>query len=74
VIHGRNPAKTERARDRSIELTGNNAIEILLADLGRLADVRRLAHEFSDRHDHLDVLIHNAGALGHRRATASPAR
>lgn len=65
VLHGRNPAKTERARQEIVELTGNDAVEIILADLGRFDDVRRLADELSDRHDHLDVLIHNAGALTH---------
>lgn len=41
----------------------NPAVEGLLADLSSQKEVRRLAAEFRQRHDRLDVLINNAGAL-----------
>ena len=63
VLVGRNPDKTERAVTQIIAETGNQSISFLLADMGELEQVRRLAAEFSEQHDRLDVLIHNAGAL-----------
>ena len=41
----------------------NDAVELYVADLSRQADVRALAGEFRARHDRLDVLANNAGAL-----------
>jgi NAD(P)-dependent dehydrogenase (short-subunit alcohol dehydrogenase family) len=37
-------------------------IEVLVGDLALQSDVRRVAAEFLERHDTLDVLINNAGA------------
>ncbi len=37
--------------------------ELLLGDLSSMKDVERVAREFLARHDKLDVLINNAGAL-----------
>ena len=36
-----------------------------MADLSRLADVRRVADELLATHDRLDVVVHNAGTLVH---------
>lgn len=38
-------------------------VEVLVGDLSSLADVKRVAGEFLARHDRLDVLVNNAGAL-----------
>ena len=38
-------------------------VSYVVADTGDLEAVRRAATEIARRHDHLDVLIHNAGAL-----------
>lgn len=43
--------------------SGNPNIELLLADLSRMADVRKLAQDTKSRTDRLDVLLNNAGAL-----------
>src|SRR5215207_6225037 len=63
VIVGRNPAKTQATVEEIKQQSGNSAVEGLIADLSSLADVRRLADEFRQRHSRLDVLINNAGAL-----------
>jgi NAD(P)-dependent dehydrogenase (short-subunit alcohol dehydrogenase family) len=34
-----------------------------VADLAQMSEVRRLAEEISERHEHIDVLANNAGAL-----------
>jgi NAD(P)-dependent dehydrogenase (short-subunit alcohol dehydrogenase family) len=57
VVHGRDPAKVERA----VRDTG--AAEGLVADLADLAQVRRLAGEAGE----LDTLVNNAGVIESRR-------
>ena len=44
-------------------MPGGGYVESYLADLSRMADVEGLAKAVSDKHDHLDVLINNAGIL-----------
>ncbi|WP_136923699.1 SDR family oxidoreductase [Polyangium aurulentum] len=46
-----------------IAARGNRDVEVLRADLASQADIKRVAAEFDERHDRLDVLINNAGAL-----------
>ncbi|WP_061292868.1 SDR family NAD(P)-dependent oxidoreductase [Herbidospora cretacea] len=50
----RDPAKADRLR-------ADTGAEVFLADFTRLADVRRVAREITARHDHVDVLVNNAG-------------
>lgn len=47
--------------------TGNPNVSWLLADLSDLAQVRRLAGAFRQRHNELHVLVNNAGAIFARR-------
>jgi dehydrogenase/reductase SDR family protein 12 len=64
-IVGRNAERTEKARAEIAAATGAS-VEAGLADLALLADARAFAASFAERHDRLDVLVHNAGALTHR--------
>ncbi len=66
VIVGRNPEKT-RAVAGQIEQESGTKVDYLLADLSVQAEVRRLAEDFRQRYDRLDVLVNNAGALFMRR-------
>ncbi len=67
-----------RSRDKGLAAladiqaaSGATDLELLVADLSSLAQVRRLAAEFKARHDRLDVLVNNAGVLvPTRRVTA----
>jgi NAD(P)-dependent dehydrogenase (short-subunit alcohol dehydrogenase family) len=43
--------------------TGNDRLTLLIGDLAEQSQVRRVAAEFKERHDRLDVLINNAGAV-----------
>jgi len=70
VIAGRNPAKTAVTAIDIREQSGNPAVEMLVADLSSQDQVRRLAKEFKDRHQQLDVLINNAGAFFVGRETS----
>jgi NAD(P)-dependent dehydrogenase (short-subunit alcohol dehydrogenase family) len=67
TLVGRNREKTA-ATARNIQAeTGNTMIAYLVGDLSSQAEVRRVAQEFLSLHDHLDVLINNAGAVFMRR-------
>ena len=63
IIHGRNLAKTQAVCNEIKTETGNNNIDILLADMLSLADVKKLAIEFKQKYGRLDVLINNAGGI-----------
>jgi NAD(P)-dependent dehydrogenase (short-subunit alcohol dehydrogenase family) len=51
--------------------TGNQNVELVIADLASLADVRRGAAEILSRSDRLDVLVNNAGAMNTSRSTTA---
>ena len=63
VIVGRNEAKTRRVQNELRALNGGGEIDHLIADLSSMDEVRRVAAEFRARHDRLDVLLNNAGAV-----------
>jgi retinol dehydrogenase-12 len=64
----RGRAAVKEVRDR----TPTAHVDLLVADLSDLDDVRRLAEEVRFRYDHLDVVLHNAGVAvyGRRETTA----
>jgi len=70
VMVCRDEAKGLEAR-RDIEAqSGNTQLDLLLADLGSLRQVRRLAESFQARYGALHVLVNNAGLiLGERSVT-----
>jgi NAD(P)-dependent dehydrogenase (short-subunit alcohol dehydrogenase family) len=61
LLHGRDQARTAAAVADIRSQTGNERILAYLADLGSLAQIRRLADQVLARHQQLDVLINNAG-------------
>ncbi len=63
VVTGRDKERGERALEEIRDKSGNQKVSLLLADLAVQAEVRRLAQEFRDRHDRLDVLVNNAGLI-----------
>ena len=64
-------ARGQAVREELVRDTGNEAVEVVVADLSLQADVRRAAAEFRARHDRLHVLVNDAGAVyGKRRLTA----
>ncbi len=70
VIVGRSPAKTQAVRDEIRAASDNGRVEMIVADLSAMAEVRRAAGEFLARFDRLDVLMNNAGAVfSERRET-----
>ncbi|WP_313579020.1 SDR family NAD(P)-dependent oxidoreductase [Chishuiella sp.] len=63
IIHGRNKNKLEKVRNKIIQITGNNNIDIIVADLLSLEDTVKMSNEIITNYDKLDILINNAGAF-----------
>jgi NAD(P)-dependent dehydrogenase (short-subunit alcohol dehydrogenase family) len=56
----------ERGEQVIEEIRGTNPngrVDLFVADLSSMKEVRRVAKEYRDKHDRLDVLINNAGAI-----------
>ncbi len=71
TITGRNRERGEQAVEEVRRESGNEEVELILADLAVQAEVRRLAEEFRERHDRLDVLVNNAGLVQSKRTETS---
>jgi NAD(P)-dependent dehydrogenase (short-subunit alcohol dehydrogenase family) len=70
VMVCRNRAKGEAAQAEIKAESSNNRVNLIIADLSSLAEVRGAASEFKQKHTQLHVLIHNAGAInGERKVT-----
>ncbi|MGI4740703.1 MAG: SDR family oxidoreductase [Janthinobacterium lividum] len=63
VILARNRQKAERTQRDIIAATGNQQIDIVLADLSVLQQVRDVAAQLHDEYPRLDVLVNNAGLM-----------
>lgn len=62
VMVCRDRAKGEEAQREIKMKSGNDAVDLLLADLSSQQSIRQLADTFRQRYPHLHVLINNAGA------------
>lgn len=65
VLLGRDEGRTEAARASILGDLPQASVEVVLADLSHLGDVRRAAETIGARYDRLDVIVHNAGTLVH---------
>jgi NAD(P)-dependent dehydrogenase (short-subunit alcohol dehydrogenase family) len=63
VLAARNETKAATVTTEIVASTGNRDVDYLIADLGSLAQLRRLATTFMVRYPRLDVLINNAGII-----------
>lgn len=64
VVTGRNKQTGEAARQRIIEMSNNDNIELVVGDLSSIAGIDALASGILKRVEHIDVLVNNAGYLG----------
>jgi len=64
-IVGRDEERTNAARRAVVARTPDAQVTAAVADLAKLDDVRQLAADVRASVPHLDVVIHNAGALTH---------
>jgi NAD(P)-dependent dehydrogenase (short-subunit alcohol dehydrogenase family) len=63
----RDRARGEAAVEEIRSATGNDRVDVLLADLSSQAAIRGLVETFGRTHDRLDVLVNCAGAFFRRR-------
>ncbi|MGH0028166.1 MAG: SDR family oxidoreductase [Myxococcota bacterium] len=63
VISGRSAEKAEATRSDIVRKSGNPNVDVLLADLSSLAEVRKLADSFLAGYPALHVLVNNAGVV-----------
>lgn len=63
VMAGRDETRGAEGVDQVKKATGNDAVDLLLADLSSQAQIAELAQTFQRRYDRLDVLVNNAGAI-----------
>jgi NAD(P)-dependent dehydrogenase (short-subunit alcohol dehydrogenase family) len=71
VLTARGAERAEQAAAAVRAAVPGAVVATLLADMGEFDQVRRLAGQFLEHHDRLDVLVHNAGALTKERTTTS---
>ena len=67
VMVCRNAEKGEVARQEIIQYSGNQNIDLLIADLSSLGSIKLLSEEIISRFEHIDVLINNAGTCSLER-------
>lgn len=70
LITGRNRERGEAARQRIIDETGNDRVELVVGDVSSVEGVDALAAELLERVERIDVLVNNAGYLGREPATS----
>ena len=63
TIVGRDEIKTRKVSVDIKILSGSANIDLLIADLSSMEETRRIAAEFLEKHQRLDVLLNNAGAM-----------
>ena len=71
VIVSRSSARCAEVVKEIKRISGNDAVEALIADLSIMAEVRQVADQFKAKYQQLHVLINNAGgAYGKRQVTS----
>ena len=71
VMTSRDRGKGEAALADVRQRSGSAGVELMLADFSSLASIRQVAADFKSRHQKLDVLVNNAGALMTSRSTTA---
>lgn len=67
LLHGRNTRKGEVVHEEIRRKTGNTRLQFIPAELSSAQEIRRLGDLIREGHDHLDVLINNAGTFERNR-------
>lgn len=66
----RSRARGREAREEIVRASGNEQVDLLVADLASQDEVRELAARAGERYPRLDVLLHNAGVYEPERRTS----
>src|SRR5215213_1029009 len=67
VVIGRDQGKGKTATAEIQATRGNEAVELMVADLSSQPEIHRVGSECEADHDRLDALVNNAGAMDARR-------
>ena len=67
ILVGRSSERNQVIVNELVASSGNSAIHQIPADMGELTQVRSLAVQLRSDYDHIDVVMHNAGALTAKR-------
>lgn len=67
----RSAGRAEEAKEEIIQLTSNENVKVLLADVGELSQVRKVADEIKLLETKIDCLVCNAGVLLNERQVSS---
>jgi len=67
VMVCRSAERGAQAQADVIAGSGNDKVELMVADLSSQADIGNLATAYGQRHDRLDILVNNAGVYLNRR-------
>jgi NAD(P)-dependent dehydrogenase (short-subunit alcohol dehydrogenase family) len=68
VIVGRDNERGESALKEISSKSGNQNVNLMLADFSSQQSIRQLAQEFKSNYEHLSVLVNNAGVFMLRRS------
>ncbi|MCU1528792.1 MAG: Short-chain dehydrogenase [Frondihabitans sp.] len=71
VLAARSQAKADETRSEILTSTPGARVDIVLADLTRMADVRRLGTDLASTFDRIDVLVNNAGIHAFEQRTTA---
>lgn len=63
VLVARDAARGQAAVNDVKQKSGNQKVEVLLADLSSLSSIKSLADQYKSKYSRLDLLINNAGAV-----------
>jgi NAD(P)-dependent dehydrogenase (short-subunit alcohol dehydrogenase family) len=63
IIVSRDPERCREAVNRIKEESKNDGVKFIAADLSSQAQIHQVARQFNANHDHLDVLVNNAGGF-----------
>ncbi len=67
VILCRDKTRGEEALQDIISVSGNNSVELIIADLASQKSIRQFVKDFKQKYDQLHILINNAGVNYNRR-------
>ena len=68
ILVCRDSERGKIARDEITASSGNDAVELLQADLSSQGSIRSLSEEFRGKHGQLNVLVNNAGTYRTKRS------
>jgi len=67
ILHGRNPNKLQQAQQQA-QANGTGRITTIQSDLSLINNVKTMVNSIRNDHEHIDVLINNAGVYSTQQA------